>query len=67
MNRFLRRGALACALAFATVPELMPIVAYAQASAAVRSAGDRHRVVTVPYGTGSPPARPASRRSSSPS
>lgn len=51
MNRFLRSGALACALAFAVAPVLMPLAAYAQTAATVAQPATDTAVVTVPLGT----------------
>ena len=51
MNRFLRSGALACALIFVTAPVLMPVAAYAQAAATVAQPATDTAVVTVPLGT----------------
>ncbi|QGY02365.1 hypothetical protein MMSR116_11135 [Methylobacterium mesophilicum SR1.6/6] len=52
MTRFLRSGALACALAFASMPALIPLAAHAaEASATVAQPATDTAVVTVPLGT----------------
>ncbi|MGT2487985.1 hypothetical protein ACU4GA_22930 [Methylobacterium oryzae CBMB20] len=51
MNRFLRSGALACALAIAAAPVLMPLAAHAQTATTVAQPATDTAVVTVPLGT----------------
>lgn len=51
MNRFTRSGALACALALAAAPALIPLAAHAQTAATVAQPATDTAVVTVPLGT----------------